>query len=474
MKLIPGSVNLHIDLDNKIYNNKGELVTVPIRLGKVIINLFNTKMELDIDWLKCVSWYDISPEFILLHHDKIKFCSIKNEVLRLKCGKIMTFTEPIYYCHGFRYIPCYTRYAINKNGDVFDTYKKEFKHPYKLADGYIGYTLLDPLKGSSKSVRQHRLLALSFIPNDDFITRPYVNHIDGDKTNNDLCNLEWCSDEENATHAAKLGLASDTIRIKARDVYTGQISHHHSLQDIVKTFGIPYSRLSMFRVNDGRLPGYLFNKRYEIKAEDDNSPWYYENTELDESAIGKRAYMTYTVYDKNNGETRTYNTGEALCKKYKIWLPSFRCDLIVDAMNKKYPHLKVSYVRNNVRGPYTVFNVIKNKIECVCVSLIDIEKCTGIGRNMIRDDLSRKNKYIYKEKYIILSNGDKTFNRDEYEIKPNQNKPVKLVNIETKEEKIFNSINQMCKFLNVDKRTGNRIYNTKSTYRDYEVRPILE
>lgn len=97
------------------------------------------------------------------------------------------------------------RQAFIDNGDfiVFD-------------DGRI-YKRLDPPVSSSgykfvrigeKSYPLHRVIASTFIPNPE--NKPQVNHIDGDKTNNDVSNLEWVTSSENIRHAIDHGLLKRT------------------------------------------------------------------------------------------------------------------------------------------------------------------------------------------------------------------------------------------------------------------------
>jgi len=74
--------------------------------------------------------------------------------------------------------------------------------------GYVRVYLSDNKK--SKFVSVHRLVAKAFIPNPQ--NKPQVNHISGIKSQNNVENLEWCTNSENQLHAYKLGLNRVTGR----------------------------------------------------------------------------------------------------------------------------------------------------------------------------------------------------------------------------------------------------------------------
>jgi len=58
--------------------------------------------------------------------------------------------------------------------------------------------------GKTKTFKVHRLVATSFIPNP--LDLPEVNHIDGNKLNNVIANLSWCTKSQNVQHAYDMGL----------------------------------------------------------------------------------------------------------------------------------------------------------------------------------------------------------------------------------------------------------------------------
>ena len=57
---------------------------------------------------------------------------------------------------------------------------------------------------NEKSYRMHSLVARAFLPN--WENKPHVNHKDGNRSNNRLYNLEWCTRSENMQHAYDTGL----------------------------------------------------------------------------------------------------------------------------------------------------------------------------------------------------------------------------------------------------------------------------
>ena len=71
----------------------------------------------------------------------------------------------------------------------------------------FGYYFVSLSKDNKKiTQRVHRLVAKTFIPNPN--NYPEINHIDGNKKNNKVENLEWCSCQQNILHSFKLGLSN--------------------------------------------------------------------------------------------------------------------------------------------------------------------------------------------------------------------------------------------------------------------------
>lgn len=102
--------------------------------------------------------------------------------------------------------------------------------------GYIQYCLY--INGKKTSLLGHRLILSTFQPIDNE-QKMSVNHKDGNKTNNNLSNLEWMTTQENNSHAWKTGLNSPHITRKVKQ-YSAQgdfITMYNSITEAVKATG---------------------------------------------------------------------------------------------------------------------------------------------------------------------------------------------------------------------------------------------
>jgi len=112
--------------------------------------------------------------------------------------------------------------------------------------GYWRVNLRDPATARYSSYPMHRLLMLTFSPPADESFE--VNHIDGDKSNNCLTNLEWCSKQDNLRHAWDNGLRrrpSHAIltRQQAEEIRALYFSPHGTrptMGELGKRFGVTH------------------------------------------------------------------------------------------------------------------------------------------------------------------------------------------------------------------------------------------
>ena len=117
-------------------------------------------------------------------------------------------------------IPEFDRYLIDPQGNVYSCIIGRGKkarnsgQPQRVIQPVLdttGYPVVCLTDGKIKRNRSvHRLLAQAYIPNPNDL--PHVNHIDGNKQNNTLSNLEWVSVQRNTLHAIEIGLTDPKTR----------------------------------------------------------------------------------------------------------------------------------------------------------------------------------------------------------------------------------------------------------------------
>lgn len=105
----------------------------------------------------------------------------------------MIFNDVVGYENDFKISSC---------GKLYSKRTNRILKTYINSGGYE--VVATKISGTNKLFRIHRLVAEAFIPN--FDSKPQVNHIDGNKKNNDVSNLEWVTNQENCIHSVKIGL----------------------------------------------------------------------------------------------------------------------------------------------------------------------------------------------------------------------------------------------------------------------------
>ena len=137
----------------------------------------------------------------------------------------------------------FPNYTISITGEIINITTGYIKKAWQCKNGYlyvdlqhVGYKLKFPL---------HRLIATHFIPNPE--NKRTVNHIDGNKLNNTINNLEWATDSENIQHAYDNQLNHQprkTSSAEADTLFLSRVMQGTSITALAKELSVSVSQLS--------------------------------------------------------------------------------------------------------------------------------------------------------------------------------------------------------------------------------------
>lgn len=171
----------------------------------------------------------------------------------------------------------FTNYSVNENGEVRNDATGALKRP--TINKGNGYRVVDLYEGNRrKKVTVHRLVANAFIPNPE--NKPTVDHIDGDRTNNNVHNLRWATYGEQNSRFETNGVRSQRIKathfIEYRNKRGGRhegwgnvdvIRYFESITACAEFFGCTVSNISL-RLEDGDIGRRGRTRAWLIEYED--------------------------------------------------------------------------------------------------------------------------------------------------------------------------------------------------------------
>ncbi len=182
-----------------------------------------------------------------------------------------------------------SNYIIYSDGKMFNKSVNSFLTPLKDTKGYFYYDFRSQ-NTSYKCPKVHRLVMMAFSNEEP---QPQINHKDGDKSNNDISNLEWCDNDENRKHALDMGLKDEIqFGIAQYDLNDNLLYIWHTAADAMEWLGKNRRQSGKIgRVVRGKDQTYCGYKWKQYENYDFNHPEKYANQTFPQKATKPKIAM---------------------------------------------------------------------------------------------------------------------------------------------------------------------------------------
>ena len=462
--------------------------------NNTIIKTFEKDKELYVS----IDWFDGCKEYlvaiIVALTFKPVFIPIKNwkklEILYKDGNKqnihpsnlVWKFPKEGIECNsypGYYYIPGYTRYVINKDGIIIKTLTNKKCKPYLTNKGYIRVTVVNDITGEKNNIGLHRLLAMTFLEYDEYVDSLHVNHIDNNKENNDISNLEWCTPEHNVHHSFINGNRKKIIEysgnnnrsILVKNILTNEIVEYRTRYDCYRKLNIDKDIIS-YLCNSKDQP--IYKGILQFKYKDDLSLWrVIENLEQELLLANKTKKVL--VRNIETGEIKEFDSQKECAQYYKTvdavisnrvktkGQVLFPGGLQFKLKSDTTPWKDFSSVENEIRKHDGTRGVVVRNIKTKEIkeyySCSDCCKDLNILPGVLNWRLTKKGEVVYPPGLQFKYKDDTTPWKDVCNdlIGNKVKKAIKVVNIKTNESKTYVSLRQCSIDLNI-----NRIHIIKS------------
>ena len=322
-------------------------------------------------------------------------------------------------------IPGFSKYCINQEGIlvIAKSFQEKIWSITKDNEktgrrgGYKYCQCVDD-NGNTRILYQHRLLARLFLPVPENSKGLTVNHKDGNKSNNALSNLEWCTYGENNQHAWDFGLRiQETKKLLVKNLITGEITKFKSKRECARYFGdegAHYFTLRTRTIGDGKLwPDLL-----EFKMNDD-TPW--SDIQIKDVDIHPKLYNGLVARNVFTGEIVTFSHAkqgeEALNVPARIILDHARNNKVLPyqgynfrylAFSKSFPAFTDKHIRCFKAQAHLNSKDLSGGVNCLDTSTgekmfypsLDI-CCKELGIHKDHLQTLFNNKRLFKKRYRV-------------------------------------------------------------------------
>jgi len=197
----------------------------------------------------------------------------------------------------------YPTVEASKEGELRNTITKSILKQHITNKGYKRIAL-PAIPANNDKASAHRIIALAWVPNPDNL--PQVNHIDGNKTNNHVDNLEWMSGSDNVKHAFNNNLRFDNIGIVVKNIIDGTKQEYISINSARKPLGLTQMGILTYICRSKVYP--LYGK-YEIYLQPGGHERIVRNADKEPISLYVYDHVTHTTTGYSTLSMLAYSIG---------------------------------------------------------------------------------------------------------------------------------------------------------------------
>jgi len=446
---IPGTKK-YMDIDTmKIYLDSKKQKELKTKNGYISLELNGYPVSKSLEWFKHLTMLGLEmPEGYEEAINNIIFKDYKPFGISTDYYKIPIFKTPVEFKIdgiNMRIISRFPNYAISDDGkQLYSFIRKKMIMLYCYKQySYISTSLKDTVYFRTHThTGVHRLVAIAWVPNDDYVKNNIIDHKDNNKANNHKDNLVWTS---NRSNQAKRKHDSTDYVVIVRNIETGKVDKYHSLNEASKAIGRTNIDNNFTPLEYGKVWKTKLGQ-YEIYFTKDFKGWKYNNiNDIPTYTISTVTPDGEEYFFKNLKELKTHHGLPQRLDSVREIAERFKKLGIKDTINI-YKNKRINRVveAKNIKTG----EIIKGS------SAYDIHKKTGAT-------LSTVNKYVKNNidnrligDWLVRYESNKPWADELNNIEEPINKGVKVkITSEDGQEEIFDSVAKAGKYFNIDRKT---------------------